>query len=340
MVAEDGVGVLPTSVAQSTRARPMPPPGFVLLAAVFAMSWAAPLIRFATADALAIAAWRLILSVAVVAALLAVRWPGRGALRLAPRAWGLALCSGLLLAAHFWSWIASLEWTSVSSSVALVSTQPIFVALMSATFLGERATGRQWIGIALAVPGAAIIGWGDAGAASSTTGNVLALLGAGFAAGYYVIGRRLRQRLDLRIYIGVVYGIAALALTLAAAAMPGVALTGHPPRDWLIFAALAAGPMLIGHTGINYALRYLPAYVANLAALGEPVGATLIAWALPAIAETPTPQVLVGGILIGAGIMLGSERSGGRPRRPDGAEGRTVTSGGSARPVSDRGAVE
>ena len=72
------------------------------------------------------------------------------------------------------------------------------------------------------------------------------------------------------------------------------------------FLGLAAGPMMVGHTGINYALRYLPAYVANLASLGEPVGATLIAWALPAIREVPPPQTLLGGILILSGIALGT----------------------------------
>jgi drug/metabolite transporter (DMT)-like permease len=86
--------------------------------------------------------------------------------------------------------------------------------------------------------------------------------------------------------------------------MPGVPLTGFPGREWLIFAALAAGPMMLGHTAVNYALRYVRAYIANIAILGEPIGATLIAWLLPAIAEVPGPQTLVGGMLILAGIAV------------------------------------
>lgn len=296
--------------APPTRVRPLPP-GFVLLVAVGAMSWAGPLIRFSTAPPLVIAAWRLILSVVVIGVILLFRRPAER-IQLTGREWGLAVAAGTMLAAHFWSWIASLELTTIASSAVLVSMQPVFVAGLSALLLAERASGRQWFGIGVAVLGAAAIGWGDlrgplphAAAQSPLLGDLLALAGAVFAAGYFVIGRRLRRNLDLLVYIGLIYGIAAVILTIAVLASPGIALTGYPRGDWLIFAALAMGPMMIGHTGVNYALRYLPAYVANLAALGEPIGATLIAWLIPAIAETPSPQVLAGGILIAVGLIYG-----------------------------------
>lgn len=284
--------------------RPPLPPALVLVVAVLAMSWAGPLVRLSAAPPLAIAAWRLVLSVAFVA-LLAARGGGLRGVRLAPADWGLAVVSGLLLAGHFWSWIASLSLTTVASSVVLVSTQPIFVALLSAGLLRERAGAREWAGILVGVAGAALIGWGDFGlGADALRGDLLAVLGAVLVSGYYVIGRRLRQGLGLWTYTGIVYGIAALALLAAAALTPGVALVGYPPREWLIFLALAAGPMMLGHTGINYALRYVRAYLANLAVLGEPVGATLIAWLLPQIREVPPVQTLLGGALILGGIAL------------------------------------
>jgi len=312
MEAQHTIGAVPRDSAQRTRVRPWPP-GFVLLLAVAAMSWAGPLVRFAAASALAIAAWRLIFSVVLIGAILVVRGQGAALRTLSGREWRLALASGALLAAHFWSWIASLELTTVASSVVLVSTQPVFVAAFAALFLRERASRRQWAGILVAVVGAAVVGWGDGLIGgregideAALLGDLLAIAGAVFAAGYYVIGRSLRQRLDLWIYVGVVYGVAAGLLALAATASPSIQLFGHPRGDWWIFLALAAGPMMIGHTGVNYALRYLPAHVANLAVLGEPVGATLIAWLLPGIGETPTPQVLAGGALIGAGVVLGA----------------------------------
>ena len=238
-------------------------------------------------------------------------------MRLSRREWAQAAAAGLLLAAHFWSWIASLSLTTVSSSVVLVSTQPIFVALLSTFLLHERASARQWLGIAIAVAGAVVIGWGDFGTGGNAlAGDLLAIAGAVFVSGYYVIGRSLRQRLDLWLYIGIVYGMAAAAFLLLGAVHPTVALTGYPARDWVIFAALAAGPMMLGHTGVNYALRYLRAYVANLALLGEPIGATLIAWLLPAIHEVPGPQTLLGAVLILGGIALGVIRRAGRGITP------------------------
>ncbi len=297
-------GQAPRSVRASSE-RPLPP-GLVLGIAVAAMSWGGPLVRFATAPALAVAAWRLLLSVAVIAVVLTLRRRWGDLVGLTAGDKGLAVAAGIFLAAHFWSWISSLYWTSVASSVVLVNTQPIFVALLSTLVLGERAGVRQWLGIGIAFAGAAVIGWGDSGrGASALLGDVLAVAGALFASGYFVIGRRLRQRLDLWAYTGIVYGVAAVVLAAAVVLDPDVSLTGYPTTDWLVFAALAAVPMLIGHTGLNYALRFMPAFVVGLAILGEPVGATLIAWLVPAIGEPPTIQLVVGGGMIGAGILLG-----------------------------------
>lgn len=295
------------------------PPGVVLVAAVLAVSWAGPLVRFTDAPALAISAWRLLLSVALLAVIVLARGRLSELHTLGRRDRVLALVGGICLAAHFWTWIASLGMTSVASSVVLVNMQPVFVVALSALFLHERPRRRQAAGIAVAMLGALIIGWGDfALGPRALLGDALALAGAVFVAAYYVIGRRLRQHLDIWNYAFVIYGIAALLLTGVVALLPGVALTGYDRTDWLVFAALAVGPMLIGHTGVNYALRYLPAFVANLAILGEPVGATLIAWLLPGIREVPGVQTLVGGAVLLAGIVLGATR----PRRA-----RSATSG-------------
>ncbi|MGH7446411.1 MAG: DMT family transporter [Longimicrobiales bacterium] len=305
-----------SAVVQAPVDRPAVSPVAALVVAVLAISWAGPLVRFASAPALAIAAWRLLISVAFIAVVLVVR---RTPLpNLSRRDWLLACTAGLFLALHFWSWIASIGMTTVSSSVVLVSTQPVFVALLSGALLGERATPWQWTGILIAVAGTIVIAWGDFGlGAQAVRGDALALAGAVFVSVYYVIGRRLRTQVDLWWYIFLVYGIAALALVLATALMPGVPLTGFPARDWLIFAALAAGPMMLGHTAVNYALRYVRAYIANLAILGEPVGATLIAWLLPAIAEVPAAQTIAGGALILIGIAVTVMKPGNAASGPD-----------------------
>lgn len=297
------------------------PPALVLGLAVVAFSWAAPLVRFTEAPASAIALWRLVLAVGVLAAWLSVRpdrW--RPLLRLPRRDVALGVLAGVFLALHFWSWIASIQYTSIASSVLLVSTQPLFVALLSAFLLGERPGGREWAGILVAATGAGWIGWSDAiGGGMALRGDLLAVLGALLAALYFIVGRSVRPRLDLASWVTLVYGAAALVLLVVVSLQPEVALVrGYGRTDWLVFAGLAAGPMLVGHSGVNYALRYVRAYLANLAVLGEPVGATLIAWLLPAIAERPSPATLGGGALILAGVALATlrrpARAGRRPR--------------------------
>jgi drug/metabolite transporter (DMT)-like permease len=225
------------------------------------------------------------------------------------REWAVAGVAGVFLAGHFASWIASVSLTSVAASVALVSTQPVWVALFAMVALRERPRPQQWLGIVVAVLGAAWIGWGDMEAGPEPLrGDLLALLGALLVAAYYVIGRGLRRRIDLWPYVAVVYGAATLALLVALLATRTPLAAPYTSVDWLVFLALAVGPMMIGHTGQNYALRYLPAYAVNLSLLGEPVGATLIAWMLPGIAEVPTAAALGGGALILGGILLGLRR--------------------------------
>ena len=270
------------------------------------MGWSGPLVRLSDAPALTIAVWRLVFAVALIGVLRAVS----GGTRPHGREWRAAIVAGIFLAAHFWAWIASIEYTSVASSVALVCMQPVFVAILSATFLHEHPTRAQWMGIGIAVAGAFVIAWGDFGRGrDALIGDALALAGAMLVSVYYVIGRRLRQRLDLWTYTGVVYGVAAVALAGAALAS-GAELVQHPGREWAIFALLALLPTMLGHTGANYALAHYPAYKVNLVILGEPVIASLLAWGLPGIREVPPLQTVAGGALILGGIALGMMRGG------------------------------
>jgi len=288
---------------------------------VIGVSWAGPLIRFASADALAISAWRLVISVGIVGAILLVRRE-RSPFRLTGGEWGWAIGGGIFLAGHFWSWIAAVQLTTVARAAILVSLQPFVSAALAALSLGVGGGRRGWAGMAIALVGVGILGGGIAGGTGGqVTGDLLALVAALCGGGYFVLGRRLRPTLGLWSYVAVVYGVAALTLT-GAALVSGVALSGHSGQDWWVFVALAAGPMMIGHTGVNYALRYLPAHTANLALLGEPIGATLLAWWLPGIREAPDWATVAGGGVILIGIAVTTIRL--RPARPQGAgTGRT-----------------
>jgi drug/metabolite transporter (DMT)-like permease len=296
-------------------------PLLVLIGAVLATTYAGPIVRFAAAPALAIAFWRLAL-VLPVTGILALRGSGeQGAVPSgaaespAPRSPLLLIgLSGLLLAVHFWSWIASLRFTTVASSVVLVSLKPVFAWAIAAVWLREHPTRKEAWGILLAVLGASFIGLGDARLSlGALGGDALAVLGALTGAGYYVIGRRVRQSVGIWRYATSVYGVAAAALMLLAL-VRSTPLVGFAGRDWVVFGAMAAGPMLIGHTGMNYALRHFRATTVNVAALGEPVGASLIAWLVPSIHEVPQPIALIGAVavLVGIGLSLLGEGRGER----------------------------
>jgi len=226
----------------------------------------------------------------------------------------IAAAAGACLALHFWSWNASIGLTSVAASVLLVDTQPVLVAAASAMWLKEAPTRAQWWGIALAMLGAVVVVAPDlrgsigTGGARAALGDLLALVGALTAAAYYLVGRRLRASLDLWAYVAIVYGACTLTL-LALALATRSPLWPQPRRELAIFAALAVGPMMLGHTGLNWALRYLPAFVVNLTVLGEPIGATLLAAAIPAIHETPSPLIVIGGALLLSGIVIAMPRS-------------------------------
>ena len=298
-------------------------PYLVLAASLIGISFAAPLIRLSSADPLVIATWRLGFSLIIVAIALLAGGGWRSWRTLSRDDLLLATGAGILLALHFWSWNTSLRYTSVAASVALVNLQPVLIAAASGLWLHEPPSRRQWFWIMVAVIGALIVGLADvpgglaavgpallgtgAEGTRALLGDGLALLGAITAAGYYLIGRRLRQHLALWPYVGLVYG-AAFGACLVLCLLMGAALTPQPPRELAIFAGLALGPMLLGHTGMNWALAHLPAFVVNLTGLGEPVGATILAALLPGIAEVPGPATIVGGALVLSGAILASRR--------------------------------
>ena len=294
----------PISIRQS--------PLLVLALSIVGISFAGPLVRLSHAHALTIAVWRLGFSLGIIAVfLVATRgWRQWRSMRAAD--WSIALGAGVLLAIHFWSWNASVALTTVAASVVLVNTQPVIVALLSAVWIHEPPTRAQWIGIAIAMLGAFVVVIPDVTSTGATgrdpvLGDLLAVIGAVTAAIYFVAGRRLRAKLDLWPYVAIVYGACFLSL-LAFAAIVRVPLAPQPPREIAIFLGLALGPMLLGHTGLNWALRYLPAYAVNVTLLGEPVGATLLAAALPGIRELPGPATVVGGLLVLAGIYVTTRR--------------------------------
>ena len=285
----------------------------ILVLSVVIVSSSSILIRFAQGDAvssLAIAAWRMTLAAIV----LSVVVMGSGSARrqiaaCSAQDYGLALIAGVFLAAHFASWIASLRYTSVASSTVLVTTNPVWIALASWLVFKEKLGRWLIIGIAAAVGGSMLIFLSDiqAGAGKAGTnpvlGNSLALIGSLTVCGYLLIGRRLRKTISLLPYVFMVYSAAALVL-LAGAAMTGTALSGYSNLAWACLIGLALGPQLLGHSGINWSLKHIPATFIAIVILGEPVSAALMAWGI--FGEGFAALQLTGFALLLAGIYIAS----------------------------------
>lgn len=220
----------------------------------------------------------------------------------------MALAAGFALALHFGTWISSLEYTSVASSTALVTTNPLWIGLASFVLFGEKP-GRMMIGgILLSLAGSLFIFWSDSQHAAAgkapLLGNLLALAGSWCFSAYLLIGRRLRAGLPLPAYIWLAYGVAALFL-LASTQIAGNSFSGYPLAAWLAMAGMAFGPQLLGHTAYNWSLRYVSATFVAVVTLGEPVGSALLAFVF--FGEGFTPLQFAGFALLLAGIGMAAQ---------------------------------
>jgi len=278
----------------------------VLAVALVAISCAAVFVRLADAPGVVVAAWRMLLAASLLAPLTlralrrtpltpATRWP--------------TVAAGVLLGVHFATWISSLSYTTVAASVSLVSTTPLWVALLAWAFLRRAPTLSMLLGTLLAVAGGAVIAFGDLVGAtrapsgpSPLLGDTLAVVGAIALAGYLLLGRTAQRRgLAIDAYAGVAYAVAALVL-LPLPALFDIAYLDYPAATFGWILALALVPQLIGHTGINFAMRHLDPTRVAVATLMEPVGAALLAALV--FAEVPTPVTLLGAAALLTGVFV------------------------------------
>lgn len=271
---------------------------------IVAISTASIFIKLCEAPALVIAAYRLSL-----ASLLLLPFAGYKKVwqNWTKDEWRWLILSGIFLAFHFAFWIASLKFTSVASSVVLVSTNPLFVGIGAWLFFKEPLRTNLVLGIVLSVLGSGLISFGDVTLSEEALmGDGLALLGAVTASGYLLVGRKMRKGQDLLSYIFPVYSTGAIVLIIISL-ISQHSFLGYSSSTYLFLLLLAIVPQLIGHTTFNWALKYLPASLVAIAILGEPVGSTILAFLI--LGETLTLLKIIGGILIFAGILIAIKKS-------------------------------
>ena len=273
----------------------------VLSIGVIGISWSAIFIREADAPALAIGWWRMALSGAPMGAL-ALLHHRRSREPLTRESFAPLVLSAALLALHFAFWVESLHRTSVATSVVLVAAQPLYVAMAAPLLLDEPVARHVWVAIAVATGGALLMAAEDLGNGFGTlVGDLFAALGGVTAAGYFIIGRRVRPSVSWFRYVGVVYPLSALML-LAMVLIARDPLVGYSAKTWTMLALTAVVSQLIGHSAINWSLAYISAVVVSIMILLEPVITTLLA--IPILDETPTGVELVGGALVLVGVYL------------------------------------
>ncbi|MCS3634135.1 drug/metabolite transporter (DMT)-like permease [Salinibacter ruber] len=289
----------------------------VLSLGVLSFAFAPILVRWAgDVPGLAIAVWRTVTAAAVLIPVAAARTAPE-LQRLTRRDVMLTGAAGVFLGLHFIAWIESLYHTTVASASVLVTTSPIILAALGYLFLGERLRRGTVLAIGIAVGGAGLIGWADAGTVvlgqGALLGNALALSGALLVSVYLLIGRVVRQKVSWLAYVTPLYAVAALT-ALATAVLRGVPLTGYSWSFYAVCAGLALGPQVLGHGSFNYALQRVPAALVGMLALLEPVGASLLAYGL--FGEVPPPASIVGMVVVLAAVAVVVWR---REARPEGA---------------------
>ncbi len=268
----------------------------ILLFGIFVTSWSSIIIRWiGDVHPLAIAFYRLFFSVLIL--LPFARFSKRKRkFVFASRPLLLFGLSGIFLSLHFFSWIQSLQLTTVGHSIFLESTHPVFALILSYFILKERSTWLTNGGIVLALVGMYIIVFGETiDFTGNISGDFLAILSAFFLAAYLLIARMNKKAIDLITYLVLVYSAAAF-FTLILIFILNVPFLVFPLRVWQLLILLAIGPNLIGHSLLNWASRRMPVYLVNLAMQGEAVLATLFAALL--LNETPSPHFYFGAFLI------------------------------------------
>ena len=291
--------------AEPRRAAPVTPPAaeLVLLGvAVLAVSTSAPLIRGAAAPTLAIAFWRNVLALPAVGGwVIAQRRERAGWSDRTADERRLSRVAGLLLAVHFATWVPSLSFTSVASSVALVATQPVWAALI-AHRRGDHVGRGTWLGISLALAGALLLTGVDVSISGRALfGDLLALMGGMFAAAYVTVGADVRRTVSTGSYALACYATAAAAL-LVVCLVSRQPLWGYDAESWWAIGGLVIGAQLLGHTLVNRVLRSISPTIVSVAILFEILGATLIARL--AFGETPPAAAWPAALLIAAGVVV------------------------------------
>ena len=288
----------------------MNPSYLLVLLGVAMVSYSGPLVKLGLqhgANPATIAMMRMALSAVILLPLLFMKRKGAQAapvkslLKMTRSQWLWSVAASVCLALHYLTWMTSLDETSTFASVALVCTQPLFVAALSGIVLKEKMPRAALPGAIVAVIGALLIAAEGLGSQNvgDLKGALLALAGAIMMAGHWLCNRYARRTVEALPFMVLLYAQTALLLALALPFLGGFRMTW---MALLAVAGLAVGCTLLGHSMFTLALGKVSATVVSFAILGEPVGAMV--WSFFMFGEVPQTLVFIGGLVIIAGLTL------------------------------------
>lgn len=281
--------------------KPPVAPAVPLLVGMIAISFAPILVRYSGAPVSVQGMWRMLFTLVLM-----LPFAGGANLRalraVRPADWLLLLAAGFFLALHFLLWMASLSYTSITSSTLILSLEPVFVMLGAFFLFKDRLGGKALAGLVAALAGIFIVGAGDSSlSGDAMTGDVLSLLGTLAVAVNMLLAKRILERVPSFVYSLVVFAVTALCFYLYNIAA-GYAMTAYPPREWLVFALLAVVPTVFGHLIFNWLLRYVKPATISMSVLAEPVGASILGLLL--FGEALGVWQLLGGAFVIFGLAL------------------------------------
>ncbi|KXB06845.1 hypothetical protein AKJ52_01490 [candidate division MSBL1 archaeon SCGC-AAA382C18] len=273
---------------------------FALPFSIVAVSFAAIFIRFSNANPISIAFHRMFFSTLIFLPL--VYYYFEEFLMISRRQWIILAGVGFLLGSHMAAWISSLEYTSVASSVVLVTSHPLLVSWLSSRYLDEETTKKGYFGIIIALAGITIMAFSDYRVSGwSLFGDFLAITGMVLVSGYIIKGRQMRKKLSVVPYVFIVYGFSSIFLAIFSIGVPQT-FQIYPAREYILFLALAIIPTMMGHTVYNWTLKFVKARIASISLLGEPIGSSILAFII--LSEVPPRLTIIGAIVALFGIYL------------------------------------
>lgn len=283
-----------------TNRKPPVPVPLLMVIGIVAISFSSIFIKWSSAPASVQGMYRLLFTSLLM---LPFARPYSGAVvALRKKDWLLLGLSGMMLALHFLLWMGSLKFTSVASSTMIMALEPVFIMLGAYVLYKEKSSASAMLGLAIAIFGVAFIGWGDIGLSSDNVkGDLLSIGGTAAVAAHMLLGQKLVARMPSYLYSLIVF-LSASASFAVYNLLSGITFFGYPPKEWGIFLLLAIVPTVFGHILFNWLLQYASATTVSMSILGEPVGASLLAYLL--LGEQLTGLQWAGGLLVMGGLAV------------------------------------